>query len=67
MSKEERNSYYILAKGRTIPIGSTSLEKIRPNHDCKSIVVYGNYLGSTISSYKYMCYVKSLKQKKIFC
>lgn len=27
MSKEKRNSYNILAKGQTIPIGSTSLEK----------------------------------------
>lgn len=27
MSKEERNSYYILCKGRTITIGSTSIFK----------------------------------------
>lgn len=52
MSKEDRLKLNVLAKGRTIPTGSTALAKITPNNDCKSIVVHGTNLGSNIG-YKF--------------
>lgn len=46
MPKSVRAKLNILAKARTIPTGSTTLTKLTPNNNCKSIIVYGSNLGS---------------------
>jgi|SRR6266487_201795 len=48
MSKELRDKLNILPKSKTIPTGSTKLNKIKPNNNCKLIAIYGSNLGSNI-------------------
>jgi len=40
--------FNVLPKSRIIKIGSTELNKIESNNECKSLVVYGSNLGSNI-------------------
>jgi LAGLIDADG DNA endonuclease family len=48
MPKSVRAKFNILVKARTIPTCSTTLTKLIPNNNCKSIVVYGSNIGSNI-------------------
>src|ERR1700692_1404777 len=48
MTKEKRMGLNVLPKSRIIKTGSTKLNKIEPNNECKSLVVYGSNLCSNI-------------------
>jgi hypothetical protein len=48
MTKEFRDKLNVLPKSSTLPTGSTQLNKIKSNNNCKLIAIYGSNLGSNI-------------------